>query len=190
MTHPRTWTGRVFIGVSLDGFIARPDGDIGWLTDPAPRPHAGLESSGRAESWETFFPSVDHLVMGRGTYEKVLTFEEWPFAEKRVVVLSTTLPDDDERVRVARSLDEACRALDDGGARQVYVDGGRVIQTFLRDDLIDEITTSHAPVLLGSGLPLFGALSHDVHLTLRGSHATDDGMVHATYAVERPTHDR
>ena len=72
MTTPieqRRWTGRVFIGVSLDGFIARPGGEIDWLTDPTPGPeHATISSSAEAEGWETFFPSIDHLVMGRGTY--------------------------------------------------------------------------------------------------------------------------
>lgn len=187
MNHPKTWTGRVLIGVSLDGFIARSDGDIDWLTNPPRHPHQLVESSRHAQSWTTFFPAIDHLVMGRGTYEKVASFPEWPYADKQVIVLSTTLPDDDERVVVVRTLERACSALVQGGARQVYVDGGQVIGLFLRNGLIDELTTSHAPVLIGSGLPLFGALEHDIRLTLLASHATQDGMVHATYRVERPT---
>lgn len=185
MVTGRTWTGRVFIGVSLDGFIARSDGDIGWLTDPPQgRAHAEISSSHVAQSWDTFFPTIDHLVMGRGTYEKVLTFDEWPFDGKSVIVLSTTLPLHDERVIVARSLDDAVATLDSRGARQVYVDGGRVIQTFLRSGLIDEITLSWAPVLIGAGLRLFDALESDVLLTLLASDAIADGMVHATYRVE------
>lgn len=184
MTYPTTWTGRAFIATSLDGFIARGDGDIGWLTDPPGRRHADIESTRPAESWETFFSDVDHVVMGRGTYEKVITFDEWPYAGKAVVVLSTTLPADDGRVTVVRTLDDACRILADAGARQVYVDGGRVIQTFLERNLIRELTVSRAPVLIGAGLPLFGALGRDVQLTLVGSHATADGMTHATYRVD------
>lgn len=185
MVTGRTWTGRVFIGVSLDGFIARSDGDIGWLTDPPQgRAHAEISSSHVAQSWDTFFPTIDHLVMGRGTYEKVLTFDEWPFDGKAVIVFSTTLPLHDERVIVARSLDDAVATLDSRGARQVYVDGGRVIQTFLRSGLIDEITLSWAPVLIGAGLRLFDALESDVLMTLLASDASADGMVHATYRVE------
>lgn len=185
MTTDRAWIGRVFIGVSLDGFIARADGDIGWLTDPPTgREHAEITSNRRAQSWEIFFPDIDHLVMGRGTYDKVITFDEWPFAGKTVIVLSTTLSLDDERVIVARSLDDAIATLDARGARQVYVDGGRVIQSFLRSGLIDEITLSWAPVLIGAGLRLFDALESDVLMTLLASDASADGMVHATYRVE------
>lgn len=193
MTHGKPWTGRVFIGVSLDGFIARSDGDIGWLTDPPQHQHqhqhASIDSSHQAESWETFFPSVDHVVMGRGTYEKVSTFEEWPYTGKKVLVLSATMAGQDDRVSVVRNLDEATDTLSQGDARQVYIDGGQVIQTFLRHGLIDELTVSHAPVLIGSGIPLFGVLAHDVHLTLRASHA-HNGMVHTTYDVNNLVSDR
>lgn len=188
MTRARAWTGRVFIGASLDGFIARPNGDIDWLTDPAPGPsHASITSSKDAAGWETFFPSVDHLVMGRGTYEKVLTFGEWPYEGKRVVVLSTTIETNDDRISIARTLDAATRALQESAADQVYVDGGKVIQTFLRADLIDEISIGWAPVLLGSGLPLFGLLDADVQLSLVASNTSAGGMVHATYQVHRST---
>ena len=183
MKHAKNWVGRVFIGVSLDGYIARADGDIGWLNDPPKREHARIESNQHAESWDSFFPTIDHVVMGRGTYEKVVSFSEWPYTGKSVVVLSTTLPDTDTRVSVVRTLDEACQALVAAAARQVYVDGGQVVQTFLKHGLIDELTVSHAPVLIGSGIPLFSALTHDVRLTLKASHATD-GMVHASYQVE------
>ena len=183
MTDSKAWTGRVFIGSSLDGFIARLDGDIDWLTDPPQGQHIEIASSHEAESWETFFPSVDHVVMGRGTYEKVLTFDEWPYTGKNVLVLSTTMTERDDRIAVARTLQEARDALSKGGARSVYIDGGQVIQAFLRHGLVDEITVSHAPILIGSGIPLFGLLEHDVRLTLRASHA-HNGMVHATYDVD------
>lgn len=181
----RAWLGRVTIGVSLDGFIARPDGDIGWLVEPpAGRDHTPIESSRPAVTWDGFLPAVDHVVMGRGTYDTVRGFDEWPYPGQAVIVLSTTLTEPDGRVRAARTLDEAVAMLDAGGARQVCVDGGQTIQAFLRAGLIDEITLSWAPVLLGAGRPLFGSLPGDVLLTLRGTHATVDVMVHATYRVE------
>ncbi|MDO5644858.1 MAG: dihydrofolate reductase family protein [Dermabacter sp.] len=187
MRTPRTWTGRVFIGSSLDGYISRPDGAIEWLTDPEPgRNHAEIGSTTEAAGWDLFFPSVDHLVMGRGTYEKVLTFDHWPFTGKRVIVLSTTLSPDDARVTVVRSLNDAVQELAATDADQVYVDGGQVIQSFLREGLIDEITIGWAPVLIGSGRRLFGDLAEDVLLELVASHASADGMVHATYRIHRP----
>jgi dihydrofolate reductase len=186
MINHRGWTGRVFIGASLDGFIARPDGEIDWLTNHAPGPrHASITSSTAALGWETFFPDIDHIVTGRGTYEKVLTFDAWPYGSKRVIVLSTTLAADDARITVARSMEEALNQLTESAADQVYVDGGKVIQAFLRADLIDEISIGWAPVLIGDGLPLFGFLNHDIQLSLSATNASDSGMVHATYAVHR-----
>lgn len=185
MTYHREWTGRVFIGASLDGFIARPDGAIDWLTDPPAdgRRHARITSSTEVAGWDTFFPSVDHIAMGRGTYEKVLTFDSWPYHGKRVIVMSTTLAADDSRITIARTLANAMREL--AGAQQVYIDGGKVIQTFLRADLIDEINIGWAPTLIGTGRPLFGLLESDITLSLVASNASAGGMVHATYRVHR-----
>lgn len=186
MKRQHIWIGRVFIGASLDGYIARSGGNIDWLTDPVPGPsHARITSSAEAEGWDSFFPSVDHLVMGRGTYEKVLTFDGWPYDGKKVIVLSTTLETDDDRITVARTLEDAVHRLDEAPAGQVYVDGGQVIQAFLRAGLIDEMSIGWAPVLIGSGLPLFGMLDADVQLSLVASNASGGGMVHATYRVHR-----
>lgn len=188
MIGSRTWRGRVFIATSLDGFIARPDADLEWLTDP-PRdiPHARIVSDHRALEWTTFLPDVDHIVMGRATYDTVLTFDDWPYPDQHVIVLSTMLDAaSDNRVRVARALDETTRLLEQRGARSVYVDGGRTIRGFLEADLIDEITLSIAPVLIGTGIPLFDTLSRDVRLRLRAAHASESGMTHATYDVHRP----
>lgn len=184
-TMTRTWRGCVFIGTSLDGYIAKPDGDLSWLTAPEPRDHAADEGGHPALVWETFFPTVDTLVMGRTTYDTVSGFEEWPFEGKTVIVLSTTL-DASDRAQVVRSVDEASDFLARVGAERVYVDGGRTIQSFLSAGLVDEITVSMAPVLLGRGSRLFGDLDRDVLLTLRGHHSTaGDGLVRATYDVAR-----
>jgi dihydrofolate reductase len=183
MTTDRTWHGCVFIGTSLDGYIAKPDGDLAWLTDPSPRPHTTDSTAHPALVWETFFPTVDTLVMGRSTYETVLGFDSWPFEGKRVIVLSTTIPSNNQ-VHVVRSVSEAQQMLDAEGAARVYVDGGRTIQAFLAEGLIDEITVSIAPVILGRGRRLFGDLDQDVLLTLRGHHSTHDGgLLRATYDV-------
>lgn len=187
MGTTRGWRGRVFIATSLDGHIARTDGDIAWLTDPPGDPghlppHQGPQPP---PDYAAFIADVDHMVIGRGTYEKVLTFGEWPYGDLPVTVLSTTLTDGDDRVSVADALDGVLALLDDGGATDVYVDGGQVIQTFLRHDLIDEMTITTAPVLLGGGLPLFGSLDADVRLTLRGTAVLDDGMVSSCYDVVR-----
>lgn len=183
----RTWRGCVFVGVSLDGLIARPNSDLDWLTDPPlGRPHRDITSSRHGLEWPTFIPGVDHILMGRATYEKVLTFDEWPYGDKAVIVLGTTpVARSDRRVLSASSLTEATRMLADRDARNVYIDGGRTVQSCLAADLVDEITVAFAPVLIGDGIPLFGALHGDILLTLEGTHATAGGMVHVTYSVHR-----
>lgn len=181
----RTWTGHVFIGVSLDGFIARPDGDLDWLTDPRPGPrHMPVTTDRPVADYDSFYSGIDQIVMGRGTYEKILTFDQWPYPDRPIIVLSTTMSVDD-RVAVARNLDEVLGLLSERHARHVYVDGGQVIRSFLRAGLIDWIDIAWAPVLIGSGLPLFGALDDDVQLSLTASSVRDDGMVQASYRVHR-----
>jgi dihydrofolate reductase len=180
----RTWRGRVFIASTLDGFIARKDGDIEWLTNPPAGKHASIQSDHPTIGWDDFYPAVSHLVIGRGTYEKVLTFDSWPYTGKNVIVMSTTLQDPQHGVTVVRTVDEAVALLGKTNATDVYVDGGKVIQSFLRADLIDEITVGIAPVLIGEGLPLFGHLDKDCWLDLVAT-SSSSGMVNMTYNVRR-----
>jgi dihydrofolate reductase len=183
----RTWRGIVFIATSMDGFIARHDGDIGWLTQPdASVKHEGAVGPTDVGSFEKLLDRVDHMLMGRGTYDKVKTFDTWPYGDLSVMVLSSGMPvDADDRVSVVRTIDEACESLNGAGALGVYVDGGRTIQAFLEADLIDELTVTRAPVLIGDGIPLFGALPHDVTLALRAVQADASGYVHSRYEVVR-----
>jgi dihydrofolate reductase len=188
MSIQRNWKGMVFIATSLDGFIARPDGDISWLTDPpANLNHVpGERGDNPPPDYDKFIAGADHLVMGRGTYEKVLTFGFWPYDHLQVLVLSTTLSKNtDGNVTVLASLDEVSGTLAANEASRVYVDGGRVIQTFLSHDLIDELTISTAPVLIGGGLPLFGLLDHDIRVTHVGTSTSDTGMTSSRYAIIR-----
>ncbi|MFT2817726.1 dihydrofolate reductase family protein [Leifsonia sp. A12D58] len=171
----------VFIGTSLDGFIARENGDIEWLT----KWDAVLGDTG----FDAFFASIDTLVVGRNTYETVREFEPWPYEGKRVLVFSRTMAgrhtaDELEPLTsIHDSLDEVVTTLNDDGARRVYVDGGQTIQTFLRAGLITDMIISRAPVLLGSGIPLFGPLDHDIELSLTGMRQLNGGFSQTTYKV-------
>jgi dihydrofolate reductase len=169
--------------MSLDGYIAGPGDNLAFLdADPARGRHVHSNGSVPALVWETFYPRIDTLVMGRSTYDKVLTFGDWPYGGKRVIVLSTTLPADLPDVRVVRSLDEAIEALEDERADQVYVDGGRTVQEFLRHGLLEELTVSIVPSVIGGGKRLFEEGAHH-DFVVRGSHATPDGLVRITYGV-------
>ena len=175
----------VFIATSLDGFIARSDGSIDWLNDANALVPAG-EDCGFAE----FCSSVDALVMGHNTFKQVLSFPEWPYGSKPVVVLSHSLRSLPAQAPATVSLSaESPTALvarlSAEGLRHLYIDGGLTIQSFLAANLIDEITITVIPVLLGSGKPLFGSLQRDVNLQLLGGRAYGFGFVQSTYVVQR-----
>lgn len=169
----------VFIATSLDGFIARPDGGLDWL------PIGGGEPHGYAE----FIASVDALVIGRGTFETVLAFDEWPYGGKPVVVLSTTLsevtvPPGAVCEVMSGDPSEIVARLARRGLKHLYVDGGVTIQRFLEAGLIQRMTITRIPVLLGAGIPLFGALSRDVWLEHVATRSFAGGMVQSEYVVK------
>ena len=173
----------VFIATSLDGFIARKDGSLDWL--PGSDGVEGDEDYGYAE----FFTSVDTLVIGRKTYELVATFTEWPYGGKRVVVLSSSYPKIPAMIAegvVGTSCPpkELVQQLTQVGARHVYVDGGKTIHTFLRAGLIQEMTITRIPILIGEGIPLFGALAHDLKLLHLATRSFANGFVQSKYAIE------
>jgi dihydrofolate reductase len=161
--------------MSVDGFIARLDDDLEWLTSRG-------EQAGDA-GFESFMATIDHMVMGRGTYEKVMESGFWAYDGKRILVLSSTLESTDSRIQVVRSLAEARAALDES-ARGVYIDGGQVVRAFMRKGLVDEITLSRVPVLIGEGKTLFGALPGDVDLKLLDNVTLGGGMTQTRYTVE------
>jgi dihydrofolate reductase len=173
----------VFIAASLDGFIARPDGDIDWLHRPEYAAHDG-------DDWGygNFIASVDALVMGRHSFEKVLSFPSWPYDGTPVVVLTSRklaipahLSDKVEPMSAAPAAlveDLAAR-----GKEHLYIDGGITIQRFLRAGLIDEITLTQIPVLLGDGLPLFAAIGREIVLELIDSRHGDNGFVQSRYLL-------
>jgi dihydrofolate reductase len=173
----------VFIATSLDGFIARKDGGIDWLTNAA-----GSDSK-EDYGYHAFMDSIDALVMGRNTYELVLSFGAWPYAGKPVVVLSTGSPPVPahlhDKVRVSSLAPAALLAeLERGGTRRVYVDGGKTIQGFLRAGLINDLTITRIPILLGEGRPLFGELTQDISLEHIETRSWPNGFVQSHYRVK------
>src|SRR6267143_2607332 len=143
-----TMTVSVFIGTSLDGFIARSNGDLDWLPEGGGEPHG----------YNEFIASVDALVIGRKTFEKVLTFEAWPYGDKRVVVLSSRPLDLSAVVggvveQMTGTPAEIVSQLAASGAHHLYVDGGITIQGFLRAGLIQRLIITRVPVLIGDGVP-------------------------------------
>jgi len=162
----------VFIATTLDGFIARPDGGLDFLSI--------VEREGEDYGYSKFFDSVDTLVIGRKTYETALSFPSWPYGGKRVVVMTTKkrVPKYDETFFSGTATDLAASLRD---RKRVYVDGGSVIRQFLSEKILTDVTLSILPIMIGSGTRLFGDLTSDVNLTLVDSQAFPSGLVQLEY---------
>jgi dihydrofolate reductase len=173
----------VYIATSLDGFIAKNDGGLDWL-DEANTTVPDNEDLG----YHAFMDSVDVLIMGRKTYEKVLSFGDWPYGSTPVVVLSRnsiSFPPSVPNTVTHSSgpLRKLLQRLSDEGVEHVYVDGGTTIQAFLSEGLLDEITVTVIAVILGGGIPLFGSMENEIGLTHVRTTSFDFGFVQTTYSV-------
>ena len=171
----------VYVGTSLDGFIARKDGNIDWLVK--------YQNKEVHDSYKEFISRIDAMVIGRGTYEKVLSFPEWPY-EKKVFVLSTSLKQipgtlNEKATLVAMKPAELLNYLSDKGFSNIYIDGGKVIQSFLREDLVDELIITKVPELIGTGIPLFGYLDNDLRFEHIKTNIYSDGLVKSQYKRKR-----
>lgn len=176
----------VYIATSLDGFIARDDGGLDWLDAAGTAVPAGEDCG-----YTQFMGSVDVLVMGRLSFEKVMSLGAWPYDGKPVVVLSRSaieIPSELQATVCVSSETPAdlVRRLSGEGAEHLYIDGGLVVQSFLNAGLIDALIITVIPVLLGSGRRLFGPLAADIQLTHRATTAYDFGFVQHEYQVMRP----
>lgn len=174
-------SGHVFIATSLDGFIAREDGDIDWLLE--------RDDSSEDHGYERFIAKVDAIVMGRGSFEAVRDLVNWPYALP-VLVLSTRLGAHSVprclagKVRISDASPVAAMAmLEAEGCRRVYVDGGLVVQSFLRYGLISDMVITRVPILLGRGRSLFGPVASDVPLVHEATRAFPSGLVQSRYRL-------
>lgn len=171
-------TCSVFIGTSVDGFIARPDGALDFLPIDGGEPHGYTE----------FFASIDALVIGRKTFETVLAFVEWPYGNKPVIVLSAGKLDfsklrDANVEQMAGPPAQIVANLAARGFQHLYIDGGITIQQFFLAAQIQRLTITRVPVLIGQGIPLFGTLPHDVKLKHIETKTYVSGLVKTEYQV-------
>lgn len=165
----------VFLALSLDGFIAGSDGDLSWL-----EPYA-TDSPGET-GYERLMHDIDTMLIGRNTYEKVLSFDTWPYTGKRVVVLThRPLASRHGETAHAGPLYEVLEQLRGQGSRHVYLDGGQVVCQGLADGLVDELTLSWVPVMLGSGIPLFDGPRQPSTWTARVARQLPSGLVQTVY---------
>ncbi|MBT8239799.1 MAG: dihydrofolate reductase family protein [Acidimicrobiia bacterium] len=169
---------KIYIATSLDGYIAGPDNDLAWL-EQVPNPE------GHDFGFADHMASIDAVVMGRGTFDVVSGFRPWAY-DKPVVVVSSTLnevPDDlaDAVEVISGSPAEVIEQCHERGFGNLYIDGGRLVTSFLNDGLIDEMTISWVPVLLGGGIRLFGPLQRITWWEHVSTKSFAGGMVQSTY---------
>ncbi|HKV51038.1 MAG TPA: dihydrofolate reductase family protein [Gemmatimonadaceae bacterium] len=169
----------VFVGVSVDGFMARRDGRFDFL--PA--------DGGEEHGYTAFISSVDAVVMGRGTFDTVLGMDRWPFRQP-VIVLTTracdaALPPNAAIEFMSGDPAGVVARLAARGMRHLYVDGGITIQRFLDAGLIDRATITRVPVIIGDGIPLFGRTNRDIRLRHVETRTYGSGLVTTEYDIVR-----
>lgn len=167
----------VFVGTSLDGFIARRNGDFDFLPEGGGEPHG----------YHEFLASVDAVVMGRNTFETVWKLGPWPFGDKRVVILTNRPIDLSAAGGVVEQMAgppaDIVARLAARGIHHLYVDGGNTIQEFLRAGLVQRLVITRVPVLIGDGISLFGTLPRDVKLKHVATRHYSSGLVQSEYQV-------
>ena len=167
----------VFVGISVDGFMARPNGELDFLPPGGGEPHG----------YNEFIATVDVIVIGRKTFETVLGMGEWPYGNKRVVMLSGGGVDSSSakgKVEyMSGSPHEIVARLEASGAKHAYIDGGITIQRFLRAGLVQKMTITRVPILIGQGIPLFGELEKDIELRHVETKSYKSGLVSSKYEV-------
>lgn len=167
----------VFVGTSLDGFMARTNGELDFLPPGGGEPHG----------YDEFMDTVDALVIGRNTFDTVLAFDPWPYGNKPVFVLSTRplppAPSGAVVEHLSGAPTEIVSLLAARGIRHIYVDGGITIQRFLQAGLIQRLVVTRVPVLIGTGIPLFGPLQSDIILSHIRTRQYTSGLVQSEYAI-------
>ncbi|MBI5223710.1 dihydrofolate reductase [Candidatus Micrarchaeota archaeon] len=172
----------VYIATSLDGYIAKKGGELGWL-EQFPNP------DGSDFGFEKFIQGIDAIVMGRKTFEKVLEFERWPY-KKPVFVISTTIKNIPKKLEKQAELihgkpNEILERLAKRKLNSIYIDGGKTIQSFLAEDLIDELTITRVPIILGDGIPLFVKTDKEIEFEHVKTEVYKNGLVKSYYRRNR-----
>jgi len=168
----------VYIACSLDGFIAKSDGNMGWLINIP-------NESGSDYGFSSFLSGIDAIIMGRNTFETALGFSEWPYS-KPVFVLSNSMKTVPVKAKlkaelVSGNLKEIITSLHKRQLNNIYIDGGKTIQSFLKEDLIDEMTVTTVSKIIGSGIPLFGSILKERHFKALKTELLNEFLVKTKY---------
>ena len=179
-----------FIATSVDGYIATLDGDVNWL-ESAGKPNVNMGEQADM-GFNNYIASVDCMIMGRKTMEKLSSFnltpEQWPYADTPIFVLSNTEKETPENLKgkvemVSGDIPALMAQLEKGGYDHAYIDGGAIITSFINLKLISEITITRAPVILGEGIPLFGKTVKHIRMEEAEAVAYPNNFIQVKYKV-------
>lgn len=168
----------IYIASSIDGYIARKDGNLDWLHYG----HTGDEDYG----FKKFTSTIDAVIMGKNTYEVVSSFDEWAYKNKRVIVLSNTLTEVRKEAELfSGKLTELLAKLHAENVKHIWVDGGITASKFLEAGLVDDLTISIIAMILGSGIPLFSTMNQERRCHLVSTQSYPSGLVQLKYKIVR-----
>ncbi|MCC3859851.1 dihydrofolate reductase family protein [Pseudemcibacter aquimaris] len=177
-------TNFVYLGCSLDGFIARKDGAVDFLdaVDPAP--------DDEDYGWEDYIGGIDGLIMGRNSYDMVLGYGQWIYGDRKVMVLTTRdieIPDfvEGEIIPFEGKPEEAVQCMNEMGCQNLYIDGGKVVQDFINDGQVDELIITMVPIIIGEGIPLFANINVEKRLDLKNVTKYDNGLLTVHYNLKK-----
>ena len=165
-----------YVAMSLDGYIATRSGDVDWLPVP--------EAEGEDFGFGDFFNSIDALILGRNTYEKVLELGEWHYAGKPCWVMTQQplTPSQPDVLVTDRSPQEVFAEIRDRGYQRVWlVGGGQLATAFRSAGLITHYAIALIPILLGDGIPLFAPAPVQTPLTLIDQRTFPGGILMLHY---------
>ena len=168
----------LYIACSFDGYIARGDGNVEWLSR--------VESESEDYGYQKFYDSIDALVMGRKTYQQILSFGKWPYPDKPCYVISRNPVNQTPREVTVSPQDPAMlmHSLSEAGRRQVWLVGGAAtLKSFLNEEMVHEIIVSYIPLLLGDGIPLFQPGIPERKLTLLSTETFPNGLLQVHYRL-------
>lgn len=165
----------IYIAISIDGYIARKDGGLDWLDRVG-----GFDED---YGFKKLLDSIDALIIGRKTYEVATTVQD-PYPGKRVVVLSNSLNFVRNDMELYRgNLDDLLIKLHKDGIKHIWIDGGMTISQFLSSQMVDTMTLSIIPVILGSGIPLFNVINTEIPCRAISSQTYSSGLVQLRYEI-------
>lgn len=170
----------VYIATSVDGFIAREDGSVDWLS-----PENNINED---YGYQAFMHSVDALVMGRNTFDMILSHDVWPYGEKPVIILTSRPLEIPKSIintvsTLSGSPNEIIKELTKQNYEHLYIDGGKTIQEFIKADLIQTLNITKIPILIGSGIPLFTKIPQDIKLQHLKTITYENGFVQSKYKI-------